>query len=218
MSGLVKLGWLLFAAFFAVSMVKPIWPCRSRVQVVLLGIAGGFIGLVLLGATADPPAIAENASSTETVAQKSQQTEQLHVSTEKIKPALPGEWWGKVSWWGWPDDIIRANDALTIHYLRTGRYSPVDCRNKQVQGLMYIRCRSTGSSVIGAIYIVTNSVGPLAILPANGKARGQTGDRDAFVDVDNKPIRVIQKSDEAYLKILTNQPLDAAIDEFQKDP
>jgi hypothetical protein len=105
---------------------------------------------------------------------------------------------------------------LTLHYLKTGRYSPVDCRNKQVQGLVYIRCRSTGSSVIGAIYIVTDALGAVSILPANGKAKWQTGDREVFRDADGSPVRIVQKSDDAYLKILTSQPLEAAIDEFQK--
>lgn len=218
MAGLISLGWLLFAAFWLVSLVKPIWPCKSRQQVVLYGAVAAFLGLLFMGANAERSVTKNAGSSANSEAPKKQQFERPPVSTVKTKPTLPGVWLGEISRWGWPDDVIRANDALTTHYLRTGRYSPVDCRNKHIQGLIYIRCRSTGSEVIGAIYIVTNSVGSLAILPANGKAKGQTGDRDVFTDVDNKLIRVILKSDDAYLKILTNQPLRAAIDEFQKGP
>lgn len=216
MLGLIILVWVLFAAFSLVSLWRPIWPYQSRGQVMTLGPLGLIFGLMMMSANVARSPGADPESSANTQSSKQQQFEQPSVSTVKIKPTLPGVWLGNISRWGWPDDIIRANDALTTHYLRTGRYSPVDCHNKHVQGLIYIRCRSTGSNVVGAIYIVTNSVGSLAILPANGKAKGQTGDRDAFADADNRLIRVIQKSDDAYLKILTNQPLSAAIDEFQK--
>jgi len=223
MFALLSLAFFPIATYSLICLIKPLPPFRSRKQVLIISPTILIAMLVGIFALAEPRQ-QETARSTKPpkIELSTQTVPKLEpepaAKVAKIKKTLPGAWLGEISWWGWPDEITRANDALTLFYIGTKRYYPVSCRNKQIEDLIFIRCRSTGTRAVGAIYIVTNAVGRLAILPLNGKAKGQTGDKDVFTDVEDKPIRVIQKTDDAYMRILLKAPLSKAIEEFQKEP
>ncbi len=207
---LIYTGLLLLAAlYFAICLIKPIKPFKRRLSAFLVGVPTLFILLYQLGSTAEQDLIAGTG----------QDTQVRITAPKKTSPAaqaspLPGAWIGEMSVFGWPDDIKRANDALSLHYINRNIYYPVRCHSKLIDGLVFTRCSPANEGVTGGIYVITNAGHTLRIMALNGRARGHLEGLRVLRDADVRPIPIINDEDEIHIKVRLAAPLQKALREF----
>ena len=126
----------------------------------------------------------------------------------------PGAWSGDMPFFGWPEPIDNAVDALTLYYLNAKIYRAVDCDPELVEGYVFVRCFSVGHNIMGGIFVLTNAFDDVSTLPLNGKAKTHLRDRNYVTDVDNQRINILSVENQAALDVQIAAPLSAAIEAF----